>query len=668
MSSKPPPYTPRAQRLPGRFPTGNTPPKTPRPKPRNIDHFLRTPGEGPAMSGTTTETEVKGKAPAPPKTPSRAGSPDPGNPRGPPPPPPSDSGNGRPRQTNNGRPPPVTTRERQRTIPKMGKKLEGYNFTAWAKSLKMLMYMFPVECNYRYNIWHIIEGTLMYNQEEFVDIGLDEDEWYEANHFALLTMKRNCEEEPHGLIELCDYAFKAYEILQTHYENRMVSDLGVIISGVTKSSYSENITIEAHIQDFEQKWKKMATIGNVDEENQEFAQHIQGIGRLESAKKEFLLMTFPTHIPRYAQLVQNLRSQRGYSYGDLVANLKIYVPQIGWKKKSHQGAWTGSKTDPVVLKAQGSIEKTCGYCIKVKGWRGVGHTESECRTKKRERNNQGSGTEVKKIDNKPYEESEDEFELDQGARITEVNAARRQHPRIHMIRANRTEQNRTGQYEFDTGAQVHTTNELWRLDPQSLRPGKTITGCNGTKTTAIHEGTLKIKHNGRDIILKNVLYHPTFYNLISGQRVKSVELKRDEIHGLRVFTENEPLYTIDQDANGRMWIKPEDKSTDTYVSVNKVTLMDLHERYGHISFETLKSLPEVAQKYHGKTAPKCEACIAGKSTKPPARRTEKPIRSEQPLERLHADLIGPFTKEWLGKKYALIMMDDYSRYCIAIPI
>ena len=203
-------------------------------------------------------------------------------------------------------------------------------------------------------------------------------------------MKRNCEEEPYGLIELCDYAFEAYEILHTHYENRMVSDLGIIISKVTKSSYSENTTIEAHIQDFEQKWKKMATIGNVDEENQEFAQHIRGIGRLESAKKEFLLMTFLMHIPRYAQFVQNLRSQRGYSYGDLVANLKIYVPRIGWKKKSHQVAWTGSKPYPVVLKTEAKnreSNKTCGYCIKVKGWRGIGHTESKCQNKKRERNN-----------------------------------------------------------------------------------------------------------------------------------------------------------------------------------------------------------------------------------------------------------------------------------------
>ena len=103
------------------------------------------------------------------------------------------------------------------------------------------------------------------------------------------------------------------------------------------------------------------------------------------------------------------------------------------------------------------------------------------------------------------------------------------------------------------------------------------------------------------------------------------------------------------------------------VLVNKVTLMDLHEGYGHISFNTLKSLPE-GQKYRGKTVPKCEACIAGKSTKPAAKTQKTQIRSKQPLERLHADLIGPFTKEWLGKKYVLTVMDDYTRYCTAIPI
>ena len=79
MSGKPPIYTPIAQTLLRRFPTGNTPPKTPGPKPKNIDLFLQMLVEepAPAMSGTTAqpvETEVKGKNPEP-KKPSRPGSP-----------------------------------------------------------------------------------------------------------------------------------------------------------------------------------------------------------------------------------------------------------------------------------------------------------------------------------------------------------------------------------------------------------------------------------------------------------------------------------------------------------------------------------------------------------------------------------------------------------------
>ena len=237
-----------------------------------------------------------------------------------------------------------------------------------------------------------------------------------------------------------------------------------------------------------------------------------------------------------------------------------------------------------------------------------------------------------------------------------------------MIRASRVSQDRTGQYEFDTGAQVHTTNELWRLT--DLKPGRTITACNGTKTTALHEGTLRMRHNERDIVLKNVLYHPSFYNLISGQRIRGDFDIKGRGSNVNVCIHEETLYLAERDNAGTMWIKPNDQPgevTSTYVPANKVTLMDLHERYGHISFDTLKSMPE-GQKYQRKTAPKCEACIAGKSTKPPARKAEKPIRSKQPLEKLHADLIGPFSKEWLGKNYVLTAMDDYTRYCTAIPI
>ena len=61
------------------------------------------------------------------------------------------------------------------------------------------------------------------------------------------------------------------------------------------------------------------------------------------------------------------------------------------------------------------------------------------------------------------------------------------------VKTGKVDNTREGQYEFDTGAQVHTTNELWRLHDK--KPGATITACNGTKTTAEFEGTLYMIHN-----------------------------------------------------------------------------------------------------------------------------------------------------------------------------
>ena len=566
---------------------------------------------------------------------------------------------------NASRPKKREKERKERAIPKLD-KLEGANdFQSWNNSMKKYLQMCEVEGIYRYSYWDVVTGDLKEpTPADCLDLQMDHEDWVAADNHAYLTMRKNCEKEPHTLIRLCKTSYDAYKTLVVHYENKMIADLGIVLSNVTSCKYREEDSIHDHINTFETLWETLfATAhGPLKPKHKNFGKGLRLISSDDAAKTELLLATFPS---KYHLTIQNLRTHDDFTYGDIVANLKFSIRKPSWVRTN-----TGTKKDPIVLRTEGSqrpaghidTTKTCNYCKNVKGWRGIGHTERECRTKKRESNNQGSESGVKKIDSRAYnEDSDDDFELDQGARITEINANRR-HPRIHMIKAGRIN-NRTGQYEFDTGAQVHTTNELWRLT--DLKPGRTITACNGTKTTALYEGTFRMRHNERDILLKNVLYHPSFYNLISGQRVKNIELKRDQSsQSLRVSTNGEVLYIIDQDSTGTMWIKPEDR--EPTVGINKVTLMDLHERYGHISFDTLKTLPE-GRIYHGKTAPKCEACIAGKSTKPAAKHYPE-SRSEQPLERIHADLIGPLSKEWLGKKYVLTAMDDYTRYCTAIPI
>ena len=55
-------------------------------------------------------------------------------------------------------------------------------------------------------------------------------------------------------------------------------------------------------------------------------------------------------------------------------------------QKGRKTKGSGTQEDPVVLKTEVVDNgKKYEYCIKVKKWKGLNHTEDECRTKKREK-------------------------------------------------------------------------------------------------------------------------------------------------------------------------------------------------------------------------------------------------------------------------------------------
>jgi hypothetical protein len=83
------------------------------------------------------------------------------------------------------------------------------------------------------------------------------------------------------------------------------------------------------------------------------------------------------------------------------------------------------------------------------------------------------------------------------------------------------------------------------------------------------------------------------------------------------------------------------------VNATRIDLEDLHERYGHISLNTLIPLYE-AQNIRGGKHFVCEACEKGKSTKPPAYKQAQSIRTKIILQRIHSDLVGPFRIEAQG--------------------
>ena len=171
----------------------------------------------------------------------------------------------------------------------------------------------------------------------------------------------------------------------------------------------------------------MTATSKLKKEHQEFGIILGALGDCEMAKKEFLLMTFPDTM-KYNQLVQNLRTKDNYTYSDVVANLKAYVPQLIWKKRGDdrpnrdtQGRTqgTGSKDSPITINRNAQqltdrfgkpldMSKTCGYCQNVKKWRGIGHTEAECKTKQREKGTGNAGTPAAKPAKLDFDDSADE--------------------------------------------------------------------------------------------------------------------------------------------------------------------------------------------------------------------------------------------------------------------
>lgn len=90
------------------------------------------------------------------------------------------------------------------------------------------------------------------------------------------------------------------------------------------------------------------------------------------------LRSIPTF---YANTIENIGSKKHEEYDTVARKLREYI-------KPKAGKNGGTANDPIVLKTTTEDNgKRWQYCIKVKKWRGLNHTEDECRTKKRDREN-----------------------------------------------------------------------------------------------------------------------------------------------------------------------------------------------------------------------------------------------------------------------------------------
>ena len=89
-----------------------------------------------------------------------------------------------------------------------------------------------------------------------------------------------------------------------------------------------------------------------------------------------------------------------------------------------------------------------------------------------------------------------------------------------------------------------------------------------------------------------------------------------------------------------------------------------HAQFGHLSFDALSRLEKMVQglphiKHVGEL---CDSCLARKQRRLPFPKAAK-YHAKDALELVHGDLCGPITPATNGgRRYFLLLMDDYSRY------
>ena len=142
-----------------------------------------------------------------------------------------------------------------------------------------------------------------------------------------------------------------------------------------------------------------------------------------------------------------------------------------------------------------------------------------------------------------------------------------------------------------------------------------------------------------------------------GKKILFYKNNKLVIYGLR---ENDKLY--------RLNFLPENKIIEANIATS-TSLMDWHEKLGHVNFQTLRKMISSSCVYDLNVSslsdvnPFCEGCVRGKQHRNPFPK-EGATRAKAPGELIYADLNGKMSiSSSGGAYYFLLLKDDYSRYC-----
>ncbi|KAJ9544166.1 hypothetical protein OSB04_023873 [Centaurea solstitialis] len=240
---------------------------------------------------------------------------------------------------------------------------------------------------------------------------------------------------------------------------------------------------------------------------------------------------------------------------------------------------------------------------------------------------------------------------------------------VHTVKtpASRTDNSDKGIWYLDSGCSRHMTGSKSVLSNYRKERGPAVTfGGNGNGQTRGY-GTLT---NGVTTFKRVAYVEGLMHNLLSISQLcdknhkVSFSKKKCKVKNRR----KEVILTGVRQAD--IYIINMNTSTDNFCFVSRAstdTNWLWHKRLSHLNFKTLNQLcinnlvvglPD----FRYTKVSLCSACEKGKQTR--ASFKSKQISSiSSPLQLLHMDLFGPVNVQSIaGKKYTLVIVDEYSRY------
>ncbi|KFM77017.1 Copia protein, partial [Stegodyphus mimosarum] len=216
-----------------------------------------------------------------------------------------------------------------------------------------------------------------------------------------------------------------------------------------------------------------------------------------------------------------------------------------------------------------------------------------------------------------------------------------------------------GNFIQDSGASTHMCNKGERFE--EIKPFSGTVACASKNDVLKVEGigTVSGTLNGKEILLKDVLYVPELNGqLISVKNIQkagySVIFKNDVAV---IENRNEKFEFAKLNEKGQYVSQFEPVKASTYIANHNAELW--HRRMGHSSDKILK---EMGLPVSESPSSFCEECVIAKHSNTPMNKGPR-SREHVPMRMVHTDICGPIdppTRE--GEKYFATIIDDFSRF------